>query len=260
MISPRRDEIGNLIREILPLQAELVRLEAALPTRTRIEKAEIIRQSIKDKKEEIKVFADAAEAEAEAAEQAAEDVRKAAQRERDLAQERDARLKAVQNAAKEFNEKQKAFAAAWEKSWGRAIENTQDSFAEFFKSLITDGVPSFREFADKIFDIWANLSAQIAATKLFQAFLGTALGQGLTEGGRPNLIDIPTSLPAGVTPSTGQSASVQPSVPVVVHLNVAAMDAASFQVFAEANKGIIASAVAEAAQDSVVIRRAFRGR
>ena len=45
-----------------------------------------------------------------------------------------------------------------------------------------------------------------------------------------------------------------------INFNVAAMDAASFAAFAEQNKGIIAGVVAEAARDSVGLRRSFRGR
>ncbi len=258
MITPFRDELGLLRIELDFFETELERLNRGLPTLRRREKAEGTEAIIKDLKEQIKVIEEVAKAEEAAAEKAAEDALAAADLETSIALEREARLKASQNAAREWNEKQKALAAVWEKSWGRAIENTQDSFARFFKSLTTDGISSFEDFAKRALDIWLELSAQIAATKLFQAFLGTALGQGLTAGGRPKLMDIPTSLPAVGDPIGGELASVQPNV--TINLSVSAIDAASFQVFADANKGTLANAVAQAAQESVAVRRAFRGR
>ena len=251
MITPFRDELGLLRIELDFFQTELERLEGGLPTPRRTEKAEGTQAIIKDLKEQIKFREDAARAEEEAAKQAAADARAAGDREVALALEREARLKAAQDATRAWNEKQKALAAAWEKSWGRAIENTQDSFARFFKSLMTDGVSSFEDFAKRILDIWMDVAAQIAATQLFKAFLGTALGAAVTAGGIPDLKEIPEAI-------TGLNASVQPKV--IVNFNVAAMDAASFAGFAEANKGTIAGVVAEAAQDSVALRRAFRGR
>ncbi|KKK54990.1 hypothetical protein LCGC14_3079080, partial [marine sediment metagenome] len=105
-------------------------------------------------------------------------------------------------------------------------------------------------------NVWIKLTAQIAATKLFQFALSTSLGQSVTAGGVPDLKDVPKALPGG--PSSQSAQAAIPSV--VVNFNIAAMDAASFAGFAEANKGVIAGVVAQAAQDSVALRRAFRGR
>ena len=175
--------------------------------------------------------------------------------------EDDARLKRLQDAARKWNAEQRALAAAWEKSWGRAIENTQDSFAEFFKSLLTGGVSSFEEFAKQVLDIWIDLTAQIAATKLFQAFLSTGLGQSLAAPGTPELKTADDFLQASASPG-GDFASQAGGVTVrqSFTFNVAAMDAASFAQFAEQNKAIIAGAAAKGARDSVGIRRMMRGR
>ena len=252
-ISPQRDEIGELIRDIVSLQTELARLEGALQTRTRIQKATAIRESIKDKKDEIKVISEAAEAEAEAARAAAAAKKAQDDAERALAVERKSRLEKAQKDAEEWNAKQRVLARAWEKSWGRAIENSQDSFADFFESLLTGGVSSFKEFAQQLLEVWIKLTAQIAATKLFQFALSTSLGKSVTSGGVPDLEDVPKSIPVG--PTVPQAA-----IPAVnVTLNVAAMDSASFQRFAEQNKNIIAGVVGQAVQDSVGLRRAFRG-
>ena len=175
--------------------------------------------------------------------------------ERALAVERKARLDRAQKDAEEWNAKQRVLARAWERSWGRAIENTQDSFADFFESLLTGGVDSFKDFAKQILDVWIKLTAQIAATKLFQFALSTSLGQSVTAGGVPDLKDVPKSLPGGQASQSSQAAAVS----VVVNFNIAAMDSASFQQFAEQNRGTIAGVVAQAVQDSVGLRRAFKG-
>ncbi len=192
--------------------------------------------------------------------EAATEATAAADRERELALERAARLKAAQTQAEEFNAKQKALAQAWERSWGRAIENTQDSFAEFFKSLLTGGVSSFEEFAKRVLDIWIDLTAQIAATKLFQAFLSTGLGQSLAAPGTPELKTADDFLQASASPGGDFASQGGVTVNQTIQFNVAAMDAASFQQFAEQNKGVIAGVVGQAAQESVALRRAFRGR
>ena len=44
----------------------------------------------------------------------------------------------------------------------KRIENTQDSFAKFFKEIQTDGVNSFEDFAKRVLDIWTEMTEQIA--------------------------------------------------------------------------------------------------
>lgn len=262
-ITPTVDDLDIVTIELDKLNTELEKLEGR----------RIRRQATVDRISELQAEADnlnavrnsiisQRKAEEDAAKQAAEDAKAAADRERALAVERDTRLKAAQKQADEFNAKQKATAQAWQRSWGRAIENTQDSFADFFKSLATDGVKSFGDFAKQILDIWLDLAAQIAATKLFQAFLSTAVGQGLNAPGIPNVKAAEDFLPGavGATPPGDLGMAQSGAPPVVVNFNVAAMDAASFAGFAEANKGTFARVIGEAFRDSSSLRRAARGR
>ncbi len=162
--------------------------------------------------------------------------------------ERKARLKQIQDDAREFNDAEKARAMAWQRSWGRAIENTQDSFARFFSGLLTSGVTDFKDFANRILQIWIDLSAQIAATKLFEAFLSTAIGTSLNKGGIPDLKDIPTELPSlsvvGAAPGGVVNLSQVINIPIVTP------DSATVYQMLVDNQGAVAAAVRKAAQDA----------
>ena len=225
-----------------------------------VEEIKRLLEELNKVKQQMNIIGDMRGRDQRLAEEAAAAAVEAAERERAVALERAARLKAAQTQAEEFNAKQKALAQAWQRSWGRAIENTQDSFADFFENLLTGGVDSFKEFARQVLDVWIKLTAQIAATQLFQFALGTSLGQSLAAPGIPKLKTADDFLQASASPGGDFASQGGVTVNQTIQFNVAAMDAASFQQFAEQNKGVIAGVVGQAAQESVALRRAFRGR
>lgn len=272
VLVPAFKGLTRLLKNLVPttdLEVVTIQLEEINTELDKLEGRQLKRQGTLNRITELRAEAanlenvkksiiDQQKAAADAAREAADDAKAAGDREVALALERDTRLKAAQEAARDFNEKQKVLARAWERSWGRAIENTQDSFAAFFESLLTGGVDSFRDFAKQVLDIWIKLSAQIAATKLFEQVV--KLAPGLVSGGGPDLMEIPTSVnPAGdFSQVGGQTGGV--TVSQTFQFNVMAMDGASFAQFAQQNRAIIAGAAAQGARDSIAVRRMLRGR
>ena len=69
---------------------------------------------------------------------------------------------------------------AQEALWKRALENTQDSVAGFFDSMLSGDVKSFQDFANRIVAIWRNMVAQMLAEqtlgRLFSDIMGGITG------------------------------------------------------------------------------------
>lgn len=247
-ITPTTDDLDFVTIELSKVNDELERLESrGLKPQRVLDQIEALREeaaNLNNVRNQIRRQRAAEEAAAEAS---ADEQRAEMRRQQEVADVRAAQLKRMQDDANEFNTAEKARAAAWQRSWGRAIENTQDSFARFFSDLLTKGVTDFADFANRILQIWVDVAAQIAATKLFEAFISTAAGASLVKPGIPNLQDVPTGLPK-VAAATGQANAV--IVQQTVSFNVAAMDAQSFDGYVQQNSGSIARALQIEAQNA----------
>lgn len=112
------------------------------------------------------------EIEAEAIAQIAERVRK----ERDLRGE----LELTQQAQAETEREQQRLREQAEKAasepYVQAARSIQQAFSDTFRSIFDDGIDSFTSLKDRIFSIFKELAAQIAALKFFNPAFGSILG------------------------------------------------------------------------------------
>ncbi len=136
-------------------------------------------------------------------------------------------------------------AMVWEKTWGRAIENTQDSFGQFFGAFLRGEIESFKDFTNRLIQIWTDMLGQIAAAKLFETVLSTAAGVALTQGASPSAVS--AALPNQSSSKLGVGTTV---VSQTINIPVTTPDAASTARWLMDNNGAVAAALRRAAESA----------
>ena len=135
-------------------------------------------------------------------------------------------------------------ALLWEKTWGRAIENTQDSFGQFFGAFLRGEIDNFKDFTNRLVQIWTDMIGQLAAAKLFETVLSTAAGAAITQGAASS---VASELPSQSAAKFGAGTTV---VSQTITIPVFTPDAATTARWLMDNNGAVASAVRRAAESA----------
>lgn len=143
-----------------------------------------------------------------------------------------------------------------------AVSRTEDSFAALFTGLLTGGISSFQEFANRIVNIWLEAVARLAAVKFFEFVLSTVASAAASPA--PAGVVPSSAPPAGAAFSSALATAPFATPPAMVinqtiNLTLAAVDGQSAAAFLRTQKGTIAELMGEAAQESPGFARMIRG-
>ncbi len=84
--------------------------------------------------------------------------------------------------AEERRRLQEKYASETDKLWQHTLNNIQDEFADTFYRMFDEGLDSWGDFFDSVWDMFKKLLAQIAAQNITKAILGGDGGGGLLGG------------------------------------------------------------------------------